>query len=299
VSGLIDEEHARERALMFRNRDDLRLDLVRDALRGRAIDARPLGYELDRWHLALVGSGEGVEAVIADLAKRHHALTLVMHVDGDVWAWVGARRPLPRALEGRTRRHAMPEGTRLSFGDPAPGPEGFRSSHEQAREAHRIASGGSRTVVTFDEVALEALALRDESSARSFVARELGELAESSNRMDTLRGTLRAYFASGQNAAAAAALLAVHEQTIAYRLRAIEEALGRPIRTRRAELEVALRVRETLEAAPAIDEAAASDRRRRARRKTSGASRAAAATLTVLAGLSAWLDTTAEIAQSI
>jgi hypothetical protein len=297
VSGLIEEEHSRERALMFRNRDDVRLDLVHELLRGHFIDARPLGYELDRWHLAVVGSGDGVEEAIGALAERQHGLSLVLRVDGDVWGWIGSERAMPRAIEGRTRRLQLPEGSRLSFGDPAPGPDGFRRSHEQAREAHRIAHGGSphAAVVTFDDLALEALALGDEMAARAFVARELGELGEPSNRTSTLRETLRAYFMSGQNAAAAAASLRVHEQTIAYRLRAIEEALGRPIRTRRAELEVALRLRDVLE--PPRADLKRSGRRRRARGKDSVASRAASSAAVAI--LTAWIVPLNEFAQSL
>jgi DNA-binding PucR family transcriptional regulator len=57
-----------------------------------------------------------------------------------------------------------------------------------------------------------------------------------------LRKTLHAYFATGQNAASAAAVLGVHEKTVSNRLRAIEEHLGHPIEARRAELELALRL---------------------------------------------------------
>jgi DNA-binding PucR family transcriptional regulator len=74
------------------------------------------------------------------------------------------------------------------------------------------------------------------------VARELRGLDGADVRSVRLRGTLRAYFASGQNAAAAAAMLGVHEHTVGYRLRTIEERLGRPVTTRRAELEMALRL---------------------------------------------------------
>ena len=46
--------------------------------------------------------------------------------------------------------------------------------------------------------------------------------------------------------AAAAAALGVHEQTVAARLRAVEERTGRSVAARRAELETALRLREYL-----------------------------------------------------
>lgn len=247
VSGLIDEEYSRARRRISRDPADLRLELVRDLLRGHSVDTGPLGYDLDRWHLAVVGAGDGVEEIVRGLARRYETLPLVLHVDGVTWAWIGSRHPIARFLEGRIRRVELPKGSRLSFGDPASGSAGFRTSHTQACEAHRIAGATLAPVVAFDDVALESLALRDGAAARSFVARELGQLAETANRTNTLRDTLRAYFAAGQNATAAAAFLKVHEQTISYRLRTIEESLGRPIRARRAELEVALRLRDLLD----------------------------------------------------
>jgi len=59
-----------------------------------------------------------------------------------------------------------------------------------------------------------------------------------------LRDTLRTYFASGGNAASAAASLGVDRHTVQRRLRKVEEAIGRTLDTCRAELEVALRVEE-------------------------------------------------------
>jgi DNA-binding PucR family transcriptional regulator len=78
------------------------------------------------------------------------------------------------------------------------------------------------------------------------VARELRGLDGADRRTERLRRTLVGYFGCGQNAAAAAAALGVHQQTVGHRLRTIEERLGAPVHERRAELEVALRLREYL-----------------------------------------------------
>jgi DNA-binding PucR family transcriptional regulator len=101
-------------------------------------------------------------------------------------------------------------------------------------------------VTHYDEVALEALLGQDERRAREFAHRELVGLDGGDERSRRLRETLQAYFGSGQNAAAAAARLGVHDQTVSYRLRTIEERLGRPVTARRAELDVALRLMELL-----------------------------------------------------
>ena len=78
------------------------------------------------------------------------------------------------------------------------------------------------------------------------VARELHGLDGGDHRSERLRQTLRAWFAAGHNATAAAAALGVHEQTVAQRLRTVEERTGHPVAARRAELETALRLRDLL-----------------------------------------------------
>lgn len=75
---------------------------------------------------------------------------------------------------------------------------------------------------------------------------ELGPLGEADARTELLRLTLRTYFDTGQNAAATAARIRVHERTVAYRLRSIENRLGFPITERRDELSIALRLAEVL-----------------------------------------------------
>ena len=88
------------------------------------------------------------------------------------------------------------------------------------------------------------LAGQDPQRARAFVGRELRGIDGDDARSQRLRETLRAYFAAHQNAAAAAAALGIHEQTVAQRLRAVEQRTGRSVAARRAELDTALRLRE-------------------------------------------------------
>jgi DNA-binding PucR family transcriptional regulator len=102
----------------------------------------------------------------------------------------------------------------------------------------------------FEDVALEVLAGELRDDARAFIARELGELNEDSSRAGRLRETLQAYFVSGHNAAAAAAALGIHQQTVGNRLKAIEDQLGASVGSRRAELETALRLRRCFGSAP-------------------------------------------------
>lgn len=159
-----------------------------------------------------------------------------------------ARRPhAARRLGAPANRCAWPaEGAALAVGGPVPGIGGFRQAHAEAALAHRVAQRGVSRLTYYDDVALEALAGQDEATARAFVGRELGELARDDRRNRALRDTLRAYFAAGQNASSTAVALGVHERTIANRLRAAEEQLGRSVVARRAELETAVRLNDWL-----------------------------------------------------
>jgi DNA-binding PucR family transcriptional regulator len=133
-------------------------------------------------------------------------------------------------------------GTCVASGDLGQGIEGFRGSFEQARMAQRVGVQAGSDVTFYRDVALEALALHGDRHARRFVSEELGPMMAEDAKTTEQRRTLEAYFAAGSNASSCAAALGVHEQTVAYRLRRIEERLGYVIAERRAELHVALRL---------------------------------------------------------
>jgi sugar diacid utilization regulator len=101
----------------------------------------------------------------------------------------------------------------------------------------------------YDDVALECVMLADERAARAFIAAELAPLDRGRDG-GKLRETLTAYFTSGFNASAAAAMLKVNDRTIAYRLNSIEEQLGRPVRARQTELQAAIRLERVLQGRP-------------------------------------------------
>jgi DNA-binding PucR family transcriptional regulator len=89
---------------------------------------------------------------------------------------------------------------------------------------------------------LEAMVLGGPERALALAREELGPLAAAGPRAALLRGTVEAWFAAGEAPARAAERLGVAPRTVSYRLRRAEQLLGHPIATRRAELEVALRL---------------------------------------------------------
>jgi hypothetical protein len=251
VSALVTETYGREREMFLRSIEQRRLRIVRDLIDGVQGDATDLEYDLGLEHVGVVAWGAEAEAAVGQLGHRlERRILLVAASDETTWAWLGARSPLSGAELRLIERFQPPPGTFLALGDPARGLRGFRETHRQARDAQRVALPLGMPLTRYDQVALEALAIRDERYARAFVARELAPLAGDDERSRRLRETLCAYFATGQNAAAAAARLGVHDQTVSYRLRTIERRLGRPVHSRRAELELALRLDAYLRSAP-------------------------------------------------
>jgi DNA-binding PucR family transcriptional regulator len=111
-----------------------------------------------------------------------------------------------------------------------------------------VAARSPRPVTRYDDVALEAALLVDPLTARAFVKRELGPLTNEDSRTEELRRTLRAYIGTGLNAASAGVMLGINDRTVAYRIRGVEQLLGRTVATRSAELAAALRLHEVFTA---------------------------------------------------
>jgi hypothetical protein len=237
--------YAEERERLLRSQEQRRTQLVRRLLAGEELDGEELGYDLDAGHLGVVAFGTDAEGGVEALAEALDATALAVAVDRETaWGWIH----LEDAADARqlVRRFQPSAGVRLAVGGPAAGVEGFRRAHAEALEAHRIARRGAAPLTLYDDVGLLALAARDEALAGAFCARELGPLAGAGKREETLRQTLRAYLAAAQHASSAAALLGVSDRTVSNRVRTVEERLGRPVATRSAELDVALRLHELL-----------------------------------------------------
>lgn len=237
------EAYTREHDRLLRSHEQRRVQLVRDVLDGATVDAGQLGYDLAARHRAVIAWGSQADVEIARLAEALRAQPLVVALNGQTtWAWLGGGAvDDDRAL--RAALGTWPGG--LAFGRVGTGPDGFRTSHDEARAAHRIGAATGDPVTRFDDVALESAMLADERTARAFVTAELAPLDVGRDGAK-LRETLSAYFGCGFNASAAAALLAVSDRTVAYRLNQIEQLLGRPVRLRQTELQAAIRLERVL-----------------------------------------------------
>jgi hypothetical protein len=242
VMRLVGEEFEREDSFRRGDLTRRRMRLVREVLIGSRDDLDEIGYDLTLEHLGVVAWGDGAEATLRELATATgRRLLSTMAEAGLLVGWLSHADPLTD--EQRRAIRQVGRLTRVACGNPLRGLDGFRTTHRQAGDAYRVALRTEDHVTFYDDVALEALALRSEEIAQEFTRAELGSLDGDDPRFHELRDTLRAYYDASHNKSAAAATLGVHERTVARRLREIEELTGRHIDARRPELELALRVR--------------------------------------------------------
>jgi DNA-binding PucR family transcriptional regulator len=247
LADFVADEYQRERTRLARNTDGTQFKLFRDLIEGRAVEANGLEYPLDLEHIGVVAWGAEAEQALRRLAQViDRRLFFVRADEGFLMGWLGGREELSADVRERLRRFQPPADSALALGNPEREHEGLRRTHRQAGDAHVVAIRRPQPVTFYSDVALEALALRNEAAAADFVSDVLDGLDADDARSAELRETLAVYFAAEQNATSAAAQLGVHDSTITRRLAEIERRAGGRVNRRRAELEAALRLRELL-----------------------------------------------------
>lgn len=164
-----------------------------------------------------------------------------------LWCWVATLQPTNR-LTAETVS-ALGSHVHVAIGTCAPGLDGFRQSHREARAAHRVATRRTPipavTCYADTELACLAAGLMGEDGMDTLVQRELGALAAADPTTERLRQTVRLYLLNASNADTTAGLLNVHPNTVRYRIRQAEELLGHPIDERRVYVELALAIIDT------------------------------------------------------
>lgn len=243
----------------------MRAETARAILAGEPVDvdgaSRNLGYELRRWHVGVVlwaspreeaeDPLSRIERLAVDLADAlGSAKPLVIPAGGRLmWGWCGtAQPPSGETLDRLTRLPAGRDGLHAAVGNPGEGIGGFARTHAEALDACRVATLGRATarVTLYPDVNLLSLLTGDVGRARHFMEDQLGPLAADNDATLRLRATLRAYLEEGSSLVATARRLGIHENTVKYRVRRCEEALGRPAGEHSLKLAAALLLAETL-----------------------------------------------------
>ena len=238
-SAAVMERYAAERESWLRGTDAIRAATVQDILDGGPVDvvacSARLRYELRQNHQAfVVWSDDDTAETVAGAVAGSRGLLWPMG-GGAFAGWAPAGTLDTEALDGSSY---------LALGTPGAGIEGFRRSHAEACEARRIARMTKRPpgAVDYDDIAVVALLTHDAEQARRFAERTLGPLAGADPTMRRLAETLRVTLEHQGSPRRAAQVLGVHENTVAKRLRTVEQLLGDDIRRCSAELLAALAV---------------------------------------------------------
>jgi hypothetical protein len=248
LSDYVSDSYQVELEQSLRSGEQRRFQVVKGLLEGRSSLSAELDLNLEQRHLGLIAWGEGAQDAARELAAiLARPLLSVSPFEHVRWGWLSGAQELRPAWEAAVKELAPPAGTGVAIGLEGPGESGFGATHRQAQRARRIALRVGLSVVLYADVAVEALLGDNPADARAFVEHELHGIDDDSVASQRIRETIAAYFAAEHNAASAAAALGVHQQTVANRLRAAEERLGRPVSSRRVELETALRLRASLD----------------------------------------------------
>ena len=216
-----------------------------------------IGYPLGGTHLAVILWTTGPVANEPDMLRLERfstevaeALTIAspLFIVADQttgWAWFplqpGTADPI---AEIRRLAHSDDGEIRVAVGTAESGIAGFRDSHRRAHEARKVAVAGrtahSVVAATDPEVRVAALMVDDLSRTREWVQKTLGPLASNTTGDAKLRETLRIFLREGSSHTAAAEHLALHRNTVGYRVNKAVQRRGRPITDDQLEVEMAL-----------------------------------------------------------
>jgi DNA-binding PucR family transcriptional regulator len=90
-------------------------------------------------------------------------------------------------------------------------------------------SSSVETVFPYRDVSALSFLVAQPERAKLWIRETLGSLADGDHRDDVLRETLRAYLRCHQSATATSRELHCHKNTVLYRIRVIEQSLGRTV----------------------------------------------------------------------
>lgn len=224
---------------------------------------RLLGRRLRGAHVGLVAwtraashpapaRADGLERAVRALAGRlgHREPPLCVRQDeSTLWAWL-AGDPSGAEVEALWPQVSPDPAAHLAVGEPGHGVAGFRLSHRQALQALAVAVAAehrpAHRALAYRRAGPVAMLCADLEGARLWVDATLGELARDTPAAARIRTTLRVFLASGGSYAAAARELALHRNTVKYRVDQAANLCAVPVEDHRLDVELALRACDLL-----------------------------------------------------
>ncbi|RCW41021.1 DNA-binding PucR family transcriptional regulator [Halopolyspora algeriensis] len=264
ITGVVLDAHEQERRALLERAASETSTLVHRVLERHTMNAAEFaaktGYRLDQTHIAAVLWIEGISQGADQADVLSSLATTVATALGSVvpplctpvdrstaWVWIGGvNAPSIDAVRSHPAVRKM-RGIRLAIGKPAPGVEGFRHSHEQAEAIKGVASvasppQGRLAYYGDDGVVIVAMLARDLSATRRWVGEVLGPLGADTEAAERLRETVRVFLRTGDNYVKTSKELALHRNTVKYRLEKAEKERGRLLEDGRFDLDLALQV---------------------------------------------------------
>jgi hypothetical protein len=236
-------EYERESRARLESTKARSAERVKRLLAGEQLDVSDLYYDFRAHHLGLVTEGADSPAAVRDLSLALDGRLLLIHPAEDiVWAWIGLRRQISREDLDGTLKTSWSGAAPLALGEIGTGPAGWRRTNDQARSVFHFALRDERKIARYVDKALLTSLARDDTITASLRQIYLDPLEHGRDRGETVRQTLRAYFASGRNGNTAAAALGVSRQTVSNRLRSVEQRIGLSLLACATDLELALRL---------------------------------------------------------
>jgi sugar diacid utilization regulator len=241
----IEHEYVDERERVARTSEQSRTELVRRLLAEESVESTELtelAYELHAsWHVGVIVTEAGVQDAIRSAKATLGCEALVAQCgDKTAWAWLGASRALNVVDVERLLSKQIAPGV-LAIGGLRQGLNGWRQTHREAKGALLRAQREPERVARYADGPLLAAALENDTLA-AWLREFLLPLRDRPDRGAELLRTIRAYIDAGCNSTCAGATLDIRRQTVASRLRVVENLLGRQLGTCLAELDVALRL---------------------------------------------------------
>jgi PucR C-terminal helix-turn-helix domain/GGDEF-like domain len=229
------------------------LDLLNGSVAGDSSELlATLGYDTTVCHLGIMVKNMAesrLHRLLGTLRRAGGAsesLSIRVRAN-EIALWLARPRTWPEPNVDAVRGSLSSAGITASVSTPVGGLDGLRDTYRQLQrlEALRPNLSDSDDVLYYQDHRLEILLATDPAPASRFVHDELKKLADNTEASARLRETISAAFAFGRHVAAAEQL-GLHEHTVRNRLHRAEQLLGHPLSERRAELLVALRLRDSL-----------------------------------------------------
>jgi len=227
------------------------LAIVTSVLSDRPFDmmtaSERIGYDLSGQHVGSVAWAESfgpdlLDSLSASLRDELRSLgarrMLILPIGlNEVWGWGQLDKAEPPSTSTPLPR------VRVASGQPGYGLEGFRRSHQEATAVQHLLRNSpsyDERAVRHRDVELATILCANIDHARDFVQRTLGNLATRGEREDKIRETLWLYLTSERSILSVSKQQYISRNTVTYRIKQAEHAIGRNLEHDRLNIQAAL-----------------------------------------------------------